>query len=464
MDSVQQFSIMSRRKLVQVAKCFCPYVFVLGFSFPPACQCNPEGSVSLTCDMTTGVCPCKQGVGGARCDECLVNSTGSFPNCEECDECADQWAERITPLRTNVLETSMLIAGLNLTNQRDMDIPGIEELLQLVQDIEDTLGGSEVEMLASDTQSTHGVVCALLNRTRDLLQRGEMLEERLVASEDISTAILSNLTSVMRTLSQLEQELGDISTFFDTISVPDNTTRLLEAVRLAQQRADMAERIIRVNFTSALSEIQSLLEEFNLLNVSFVEERNEELTALVDDLRGRINRLRELVSGASTQLCGGSGSVSCSQECGGVGCGTCGGNTGTCDGLSPRASEALNTSQRALEIANGLLLDIGAHLDALRELLRQAQAALQEAMSVEDGAEELRRVAEGLQLEIRNLLTELEVELSVMRIDPEDIGRNINDTLELELDSLVEEVSVTEHIYGLNKQAIAQIATLKAVF
>jgi hypothetical protein len=355
-----------------------------------------------------------------------------------------------------VLNTSALIASLNLTaDQRDINIPQLNELLQLIQDIEDVLGRSMVEMLSSDIGGTHSAVCELLNRTRGLLRRGQILEEDLATSEMVSNTILSNLTAVMHTLSQLEFELDEISAFLNDVFVSNNSTEILESVRSALQRADISESVIMVNFTSALREVQSTLLEFNQRNASLAEERNEDLLTSIDIFQNSVYLLWALVNKAGAQLCGslggdgsgsGNGNGTCDDECGGVGCGMCGGDDeaaiGMCNGLSSRASEALNTSQRALEIANGLTLDVQARLDVLRELLQRAQYALLGSGLVEDGATELRRVVDELQLDIRSLLTELEAELGVVRIDPDEIGENIDATLEIQLDSSLEEVRI----------------------
>ena len=51
-----------------------------------ACDCNSEGSLDSQCDLHTGVCECKSGVGGDKCESCLpqfYNFTSD--GCVECD-------------------------------------------------------------------------------------------------------------------------------------------------------------------------------------------------------------------------------------------------------------------------------------------------------------------------------------------------------------------------------------------
>ena len=44
------------------------------------CNCNPDGSESLTCDAESGKCHCKCDVEGDKCDACTSGHHG-FPEC-----------------------------------------------------------------------------------------------------------------------------------------------------------------------------------------------------------------------------------------------------------------------------------------------------------------------------------------------------------------------------------------------
>ena len=46
-----------------------------------ACECDPDGSVDGNCDDLNGICTCKEGFTGEKCDECALEHFG-FPNCQ----------------------------------------------------------------------------------------------------------------------------------------------------------------------------------------------------------------------------------------------------------------------------------------------------------------------------------------------------------------------------------------------
>ena len=47
------------------------------------CNCNQDGSSSLQCD-DNGVCNCKDGFTGSKCDNCVPNVIGNM--CDSCQE------------------------------------------------------------------------------------------------------------------------------------------------------------------------------------------------------------------------------------------------------------------------------------------------------------------------------------------------------------------------------------------
>lgn len=48
------------------------------------CNCDLEGTVYEICDKEQGVCLCKEGYGGVRCDQCSPGYY-NYPNCIKCN-------------------------------------------------------------------------------------------------------------------------------------------------------------------------------------------------------------------------------------------------------------------------------------------------------------------------------------------------------------------------------------------
>ena len=41
-----------------------------------SCSCDAVGSYNRSCDLYSGQCPCKPGVTGMQCDQCMVSVGG----------------------------------------------------------------------------------------------------------------------------------------------------------------------------------------------------------------------------------------------------------------------------------------------------------------------------------------------------------------------------------------------------
>lgn len=63
------------------------------------CTCDANGSISRTCDESSGQCVCKQGFGGLKCNQCSrghfkevgISTEPTTWTCNKCNECYDHW-------------------------------------------------------------------------------------------------------------------------------------------------------------------------------------------------------------------------------------------------------------------------------------------------------------------------------------------------------------------------------------
>lgn len=82
------------------------------FSSFLACDCNREGTQRPVCDQGTGMCHCREGVSGQRCDRCARGHGQEFPACLRCHVCFDQWDHTIAPLSEAVQGLIRLAANM----------------------------------------------------------------------------------------------------------------------------------------------------------------------------------------------------------------------------------------------------------------------------------------------------------------------------------------------------------------
>ena len=55
-------------------------MYVLHPNFNLDCHCSAEGSKGPNCSQKEGICECKEGFAGNRCDMCALNHYG-YPTC-----------------------------------------------------------------------------------------------------------------------------------------------------------------------------------------------------------------------------------------------------------------------------------------------------------------------------------------------------------------------------------------------
>ena len=428
-----------------------------------ACSCHLAGSSSPVCNQTSGVCACAEGFTGDRCDSCSASSSGTFPNCQPCDECTEQWIEQITSLEDQVETTIDFITSLNLTNETSVSVaPEIEELLSLVADIKAALNGSMIDSLASDVNTTHSIVCALLDRIQSLLQRAVQTQGRIQSLEPIPVNITEQLEIIRLSLLQLDMEFGNLSLTFaqENISTVVNYEEFLQLARTALERSDVASRLVSENITTFLSLIANSLEVYNntLVSSNF-ESTLVQLDETLVTIDNRVQVYQAFIAESNRALCGADNStvVNCTLDCGGVSCDTCGGGI-SCSSLYSDSITALNNSQTAVRLAEEALMSIQEQVDSLRSFLVQVELSRSSAALVEESANATRAIGEELLGNLLTLIARLEGEVNRSRTDINEIARRENFTLSLQHDL------VPEMVCSINVFFVLGLQLLSAVF
>ena len=388
------------------------------------CSCNPEGSVGPSCADFSGVCECRDGVIGDKCDACEEGSTGTFPECQQCDECSDQWQKRIDLLSLQVNNTLETIGDTNVTGAV------LDDILSLLRDIQALLSDSRIDLLSQDVQSLHLRLCTLINQTQDLINRGIIIENQLDSIENETELIRVQLDPIMTTLLDLQREFLNLSELVAGFE-PFNATLQLRLAREVIDRSNQADRLIRNNVTSLLNDTQLTLDQYDfLLTSNDVVSTQSDIELRLAALNDRLVEIRSFIQLANELLCGAT-TDSCNDPCGGITCGRCGG--GNCDSLVSMAGDAVNMSTQALQISQSLLANVLQEIAELEQFLSDIATLRNASLETEAFVNDTNTNAFELLRSLQDLISAVEGELNATRVDPDEIKRIENQTLALEL-------------------------------
>ena len=299
------------------------------------CTCNPDGSTSPQCDRRSGRCFCVPGVEGEKCDRCARGTRGQLPYCESCGECWINWDRSIQELKnqTATLRTraQRIAERGGLTGNFGDELANISVRLRKIERIlrDSNVTASDV----ADVRDTLAEAQRVLEQEK--IQPGTVIR---VSVDNKKMAAQSDMDGLQRQAQQLQQKLQSVN---DRISAMETDQRMIkstspeanyQAIMRNQQRSrDASTRMNRIG--EAIKKtgvvVASINNKLDLkqaeTNAILVRLNNSimESSMKFNDLRYRIPQMNERVCGGNRLEMLESQNF-CHLSCGGGGCSECG--------------------------------------------------------------------------------------------------------------------------------------------
>uniref|UniRef100_A0A3P9JI64 Laminin subunit beta 2 n=1 Tax=Oryzias latipes TaxID=8090 RepID=A0A3P9JI64_ORYLA len=404
-----------------------------------ACDCDWRGIETSQCHRATGHCVCQQGVSGVRCDQCARGFSGQFPDCQPCHQCFGDWDRIVQDLavRTRTLaERAHEIQTTGLIGPYEKFFKDLEEKLAQAQGI------------VNERNATAAAVSALMELIEDLRAQIGETTDTLNRLEGDLTLVQDSNSEASKELSALEREAKELNLTSEQLhhqlDVLKNSNFLgaYDSIRSSHNRSRDAERRANESTTTRPSTVSQSADtrrrterliaakkdDFNRKNAANKRGLGD-LNAKVQDLD--MTRLNEKVCGSSSHdPCG-------ESPCGGAGCRDDDGNRHcgglNCDGAVAAADDALQKAKhaekelnKALEETQGLFTKVAEAKSKAEEAKSKAQAALDKATATKNKVERSNNDLRDLIKQIRNFLTQ-------EGADPDSIEAVANQVLRLSI-------------------------------
>ncbi|VDP08781.1 unnamed protein product [Soboliphyme baturini] len=364
------------------------------------CECNPIGSATLQCHRNNGTCICMPGSGGIHCDRCDRGHTGTWPYCEPCGECFQNWDQILFKLKEEtqcLIDDASKVEDTGVSSVYDGDFKLLEKQLS---DMRASIGRANLSQAdigslqqnATRFESRLEMVRSKLNTIDHGISE---IDANIDSSEEHLNSLIKQTAELKSSISELEQNATRLREA-DAEGAYNVTKEAAEVSLQAQQKAEATEQLI-AQAEAASQQTTKLLNA----NAQDFDEQFRQNQAVLDELEEKARSLETKIPDLNMMVCGAKGDP-CDDLCGGAGCGKCGGPSCQ-EGAVTKSDQALTFSNEASEKLKAKQQKAHEMIEKLSEAQSHSEVALLDARQAYETAV---RVAQGAN-ESRSALTAL---------------------------------------------------------
>uniref|UniRef100_A0A665X2E4 Laminin subunit beta-2-like n=1 Tax=Echeneis naucrates TaxID=173247 RepID=A0A665X2E4_ECHNA len=406
-----------------------------------ACDCDWRGIETSQCNRVTGHCVCQQGVSGVRCDQCARGFSGQFPNCQPCHQCFGDWDRIVQDLsvRTkNLAERAHEIQTTGLTGAYEKVFRDLGEKL------------AQAKGIVNARNATAAAVATLMELIEDLRYHSQISDttDTLNRLEGDLTIVQDSNSEASKELSALEREAKELNLTSEQLhhqlNILKNSNFLgaYDSLRSSYNKSQDAERRANESTTTTPSTVSKSAE---------TRRRTERLISAKKDDFNRKNAANKRALGdlnnrakgldmkkLNEKVCGAPGDAPCGEgPCGGAGCRDDDGNRHcgglNCNGAVAVADNALERAKHAEKELNKAMGEVEGLFSKVAEAKTKAEEAKGKAQAALDKATATKNKVERSNNDLRDLIKQIREFLTQEGADPDSIEAVANHVLELSI-------------------------------
>ncbi|XP_077022718.1 laminin subunit beta-4 isoform X2 [Tamandua tetradactyla] len=384
------------------------------------CDCNREGTQEPICDQDTGVCHCRTGVSGQRCDRCAQGHSREFPSCLRCHLCFDQWDHTSSSLSEAVQGLMKLAA--NMEDKREIlpvceaDFKGLQENISEIERIlRHSVFSSEEFLKVKDYQDSVRKQIIQLSEQMKTVYEFQGLKETIERIRNEAELLVKDL-----------QEEIDFHSSAYNASIMDYS----ENIKKHYQISSSAEKKSK-EATSILNNSENTRNALLTILHTLSEKGNMSLEKLKQIEIPSIQILNE-------KVCGRPGNMPCElARCGGALCKGpkghrhCGGPN--CQGSLALSSNAFQKAKKTESLIHNLDNQTVEFKNQIKNISTLAEVSMTNALQLSEKLGHMKNQSASEEEKMNLLIKRTKTFLLEENIPPEDIEKLANRVLDIHL-------------------------------